>query len=554
VSSRIPHRAPLEPGRFDVAVIGGGINGVAIARECAEHGKRVLLLERSDFASGTTSRSTRIIHGGLRYLEHAEISLVRESLREREHLLRERPHLVHPMRFVLALGAGRRHSALEVRTGLWLYHRMAGAPARHLGGAGDLRQLESQLDKGQRWSLFDYDDAQCEFPERLVAEWLVEAAQAGAELRNHCEVLQVVTTEGRARGIIYRDLITGDEGVAEADWIINASGPWADEMCARSGVCSDGPLVGGIRGSHLVVAKFPGAPDTALYTEASDGRPIFVIPWNDQLLVGTTEIPDRDNPSHTEPTLDEVEYLIRSLNALYPQARVKSEDVQYAFAGIRPLPYSDGVPPSAVTRKHLLHDHTAEGAAGLISIIGGKLTTAAALARDCARHIGIHSRPPRVIHAAIGDSSGIERTIAQWSLAVATLAGIGQESACAIAKMRGRRALCVARMAKEDHRLRVPICEHSPHIVAEAADAVRFEHALRLGDILLRRVPVALGGCWSEDCSRTAATRIGEALGWDNRRINTELEDFEIERRAFLKRPSRDPLRRQPVITAESVA
>src|SRR6266852_1740116 len=151
-------RRPLEGDHFHVIVIGGGISGVAIARECARAGRRTLLVEQHDFAAGTTSRSTRIMHGGLRYLEHAEIGLVRESLRERQRLLFERPHLVHPVHFLLAL---------------------------------DQNKLERLLDAGRRWSIFSFEDAQCEFPERLVAEWLVEAMEAGAVPRNHTQVLAV---------------------------------------------------------------------------------------------------------------------------------------------------------------------------------------------------------------------------------------------------------------------------------------------------------------------------------------------------------------------------
>ncbi|MGB7132038.1 MAG: FAD-dependent oxidoreductase, partial [Candidatus Sulfotelmatobacter sp.] len=178
-------RAPLDAQHFHVVVIGGGINGVAVARECARAGKRVLLIEQNDFASGVTSRSTRIIHGGLRYLEHGELGLVRESLREREKLLRERSHLVHPMHFLLLLNEQSQRSALKVRAGLWLYQRMAGKNSRRKAGEMELKQLERALDAGHRWSFFDYEDAQCEFPERLVAEWLTEAIAAGAVVRNH---------------------------------------------------------------------------------------------------------------------------------------------------------------------------------------------------------------------------------------------------------------------------------------------------------------------------------------------------------------------------------
>ena len=285
-------RAPLDAQHFHVVVIGGGINGVAVARECARAGKRVLLIEQNDFASGVTSRSTRIIHGGLRYLEHGELGLVRESLREREKLLRERSHLVHPMHFLLLLNEQSQRSALKVRAGLWLYQRMAGKNSRRKAGEMELKQLERALDAGHRWSFFDYEDAQCEFPERLVAEWLTEAIAAGAVVRNHAEALAVDVAHGRAHGVLVRDHLTGRDDRVDASWIINCTGPWADRVCQRSSVRMSKPLLGGVRGSHIVLPRFAGSPSAAVYAEGADGRPMFVIPWNDQILAGTTEVAD----------------------------------------------------------------------------------------------------------------------------------------------------------------------------------------------------------------------------------------------------------------------
>src|SRR5882762_673202 len=195
-------RAPLEGQHFQVVVIGGGINGVAVARQCARAGKHTLLVEQNDFASGTTSRSTRIIHGGLRYLEHGELGLVRESLRERERLLRERAHLVNPLRFLLLINDQSQRSALKVRAGLWLYQRLSGNKSSSATSEMELKRLERALDTEHRWSFFSYEDAQCEFPERLVAEWLVEAMEAGAVVRNHAEVLAVYVVHGRAKGLL----------------------------------------------------------------------------------------------------------------------------------------------------------------------------------------------------------------------------------------------------------------------------------------------------------------------------------------------------------------
>src|SRR5271155_3737079 len=382
-------RASLEDQHFQVVVIGGGINGVAVARQCARAGKHTLLVEQNDFASGVTSRSTRIIHGGLRYLEHGELGLVRESLREREKLLREKSHLVHPMHFLLLLNETSQRSALKVRAGLWLYQRMAGKPTNADSSEMELKQLERALDAGHRWSFFNYEDAQCEFPERLVAEWLLEAVDAGAIVRNHMEALAVDVTHGRVRGVLLRDQITGRDQRVDAAWVINCSGPWADRMCQRSSIRMAKPMLGGVRGSHIVLPRFSGSPNAAVYTEAVDHRPIFVLPWNDQILVGTTEVADTGDPARTVASAEEISYLVRSVAQLFPKAKISAQSVKHAFAGIRPLPYSPDNRPSAVTRRHILHDHTDDGAAHMLSVIGGKLTTAASLARECARKIGL---------------------------------------------------------------------------------------------------------------------------------------------------------------------
>ncbi len=247
---------------------------MALARECARAGKRTLLVEQNDFASGVTSRSTRIIHGGLRYLEHGELSLVKESVRERERLLQERSHLVNPVHFLFLLNEQSQRSAMKVRAGLWLYQRFAARKSTDLSEM-ELKRVERALDAGHKWSIFNYEDAQCEFPERLVAEWMLEAVEAGAVVRNHCEVLAVNVTQGRARGVLLRDRISGKDERVEAGWIVNCTGPWADRICQRSSIRTGKPMLGGVRGSHIVLPRFSGAPSVGLYTEAADGRPDF---------------------------------------------------------------------------------------------------------------------------------------------------------------------------------------------------------------------------------------------------------------------------------------
>jgi len=528
-------RSSLEGQSFHVVVIGGGINGVAIARECARAGQRTLLLEQKDFGSGVTSRSTRIIHGGLRYLEHGELDLVRESVRERERLLVERSHLVHPIHFLFLLNENSQRSAMKVRAGLWLYQRFAKRKISDLG-AMEIAGVERALDAGHQWLLFNFEDAQCEFPERLTAEWMREAAAAGAIVRNHSEVLAVDIAQGRARGVLLRDRISGKDERVDARWIINSTGPWVDRICQRSTVRTKKPLIGGVRGSHIVLPRFSGAPVAALYTEAGDGRPVFVLPWNQQILVGTTEVPDAADPGKTAPSPHEIGYLLRTVAELFPQAKISAHDIQYAFAGVRPLPNSPGDQPSAVSRRHFLHDHRDEGAAGMISVIGGKLTTAASLARECARKIGIQVEEPRAV--AIAPGNALDPVLDQEVPAIARAGSVSEETARAMMEWHGEHAMQIARTALVGADLRAPICPHTSHIVAEAIEAYQNEYAVTLGDVLLRRVPVALSACWSESCSREAALRIGAVMGWSEPESRAHLEQFESERAAFLKRPA----------------
>ena len=524
-------KRPPSASTCDVLVVGGGINGVAIARQCALAGRRTVLVEQHDFAAGTTSRSTRIIHGGLRYLEHGEIGLVRESLRERERLLRERPHLVRPIHFLLAMNGNSSRSALEIRVGLFLYRRFAGASRN---GHGERRRFESLLDGARPWRLFSYEDAQCEFPERLVAEWLGDAAAAGAVVRNHTQVLAVENLGGRVRRVLLRDVVNGTEEWVEANWLINATGPWADRFAEQCGIRTQERMIGGMRGSHIVLSNFTGAPRTAMYTEALDHRPIFFVPWNEQLLVGTTEVRDGGDPAKTHPSAQEIDYLLRSVQQTFPAAKITAGDIRYAFSGVRPLPYAPESDASAVSRRHFLRNHADEGAANVISVIGGKLTTAASLARQCAEAIGIRVAEPSHTWIPGPADADFDSLLGRFAGRIAAEGRIPEPSARGIVEWFGPHALAIAELARNDERCRATLCPHSAHILAEAIHAFRGEAAVTLADVLLRRVPVALSACWSDECSRAAARRVGEVMQWPEPRVAAEHERLEVERENFL--------------------
>ena len=526
-------RAPLAGQHFQVAVIGGGVMGVAIARACARAGKRTLLVEQHDFASGTTSRSSRLL-SGLRALENRDVSFAREILRERERLLRERSHLAHPAHFLLALNNGSQRSAMSVRTSLWLYRRFTG---RSEAASFELehKKLERALDAGQRWTIFDYEDAQCDFPERLVAEWLAEAVAAGAVARNHSQVIAIDVVQGRARGLLLRDWTRNLEEKIEATWIINATGPWADRTCQRSGVKMRRPMVSGVRGSHIVLSQFPGAPGTAVYTQAIDGEPLYIVPWNEQILVGASHVADNSDPGRVYPSSDEIDYLLRSLTALFPRARVSAANLRHAFAGVRNLPFNPKGEYDRAGRAHSIHDHADEHAARLLSVIGGNLSTASAVAADVLKTIGVRSRESKT--AAAVDGAMLSLLLDEYVAEVANTGNLTEEAARALVEWQGKRALEIARSARSRIELRTPVCPHSQHVVAEAVSAYRNENAVTLGDVLLRRVPAALGPCWSETCSREAALRIGAVMGWNDEAVGANLEALEMERSAFLGRP-----------------
>ena len=309
-------------------------------------------------------------------------------------------------------------------------------------------------------------------------------------------------------------------------------------MCQRSSIRTPKPLLDGVRGSHIVLPRFPGSPNAAVYAEAADGRPIFVLPWNDQVLVGTTEVADTADPEKTAPSADEIQYLVRSVAQLFPKAKITPQSVKYSFAGIRPLPYSPNDKPSSVTRRHLLHDHADNGAQHMISVIGGKLTTAAAVSRECARKIGLNSPESPVL--AVAPGRGLDPLLDDAVLEISRIGAISEESARGIIEWHGQRATDIARMALVSAELRAPICPHTSHVIAEVVEAYRREFAVTLADVLLRRVPVALGPCWSEFCSREAAVRIGAVLGWSEQTVGANLEAFEMERTAFLRPVARN--------------
>lgn len=383
----------------DVLIIGAGINGAGIARDAAMRGLKVLLIDKGEPGCGTTTASTRLIHGGLRYLEHFEFGLVRESLREREILLRIAPHLVRPLAITIPIYKQSKRGWLTIRAGMILYDLLSWDKSlpRH--------RMLSRVETLNRWPGLNpdglvgsalYYDAQVEFPERLVAENVRSARAFGAEVLTHTRVTRLGVEDGQVSSVQFVSA-DGQKHVAEPRVVINAAGPWIDQVLERVPVESP-KLISGTKGSHLILSPFPGAPSNAIYLEArSDGRPIFIIPWNKLYLIGTTDVRFEGDPDEVRCEPWEIDYLLAETNLALPGAHVTSESVLCTYSGVRPLPVTGEKNEPSITRRHFIREHPR--LPNLLSIVGGKLTTYRSLAEECVdlifRKLGENSPPCR---------------------------------------------------------------------------------------------------------------------------------------------------------------
>jgi glycerol-3-phosphate dehydrogenase len=512
-----PSLADVAGQRFDVIVIGGGINGAGIARAAQRAGFRTLLIERNDFAAGTTSRATRLIHGGLRYLEHGELGLVYESLREREELLLNAPHLVRPLRLLLPVYEGDARPPWKVRAGLALYDALSlrkSLPRHRAMPPTALNTYEPGLNTAGLRAAYSFFDAQVEFPERLTVETVLDLIDAAGTAMNHASATGILSPGGMLRGVRVRDECSGEEREVEAPVVVNAAGPWVDAVLCGTDAQRHDALIGGTKGSHLVV-EWPRGPRHAVFATAhEDGRPFFILPWYRYTLVGTTDVRYDGDPADAHATSAEIEYLLRESNRLFPGAPLSRHDILYTYCGVRPLPFTLQSEEAAVTRRHFVVDHAKTGGPdGLLSIVGGKLTTFRSLGRIATAAIAKHARP---------SLPADESDIYDWQGAHDD----GGPAAPNPLSMYGRRAADVLALASSSPLLGERICEHNPEVLAQVAYAVDREMAVTVSDVLLRRLPCGWSACHALDGAPRVAAVMGERLRWDDARVAAEVAAY----------------------------
>lgn len=510
--------------RYDLAVIGAGINGAGIARDAAMRGLRVIILDKNDMCSGTSAISSRLIHGGLRYLEYAEIPLVFESLHERRCLRRIAEHLVKPLRISIPIFKGAQRGPLMIRLGMIAYDVLSfnkRLPRHDMLDSDEIHDVEPGLRQDGLRGAARYFDAQVTFAERLVLENLLAAQAAGADVKTYSEVREIKTRDGRVDALTYRDK-NGKDHELGIEALVNAAGPWVDEVL-KTAPGTSRRLVGGTKGSHIIVSPFAGAPKDAFYVEAeADGRPFFIIPWNGQYLIGTTDIRYDDTLDSIRASRAEVDYLIEETNRVFPEAKLSIADINYTYAGVRPLPFQEKGPESAITRRHIIKLNR-DIAKGVISIIGGKLTTFRSLSEQTVDKVEKILRrkvsPCQTRDTLLPGAIGVDKA-RQKIHAAKLLSAWGGERLLSIY---GGRASAIIDLANAGDALQKTLDPDRNYLAAEIIFVIREEFARTLADIVFRRMMTGYDADQGRSLYDSLASVAATELAWSKADSKAEL-------------------------------
>ena len=522
---------------FDVVVVGGGITGAGVALDAASRGYSVALVERGDFGQGTSSRSSKMVHGGLRYLQNFDLGLVREALLERQLLVRLAPHLVYPTPFLVpALAGGSKNRAIGI--GLNMYDVMATSrigrgrsqrnehrdeaeywsPDRHRTIDGEEAiELIPALESMEPSSAYLFYDCQTD-DSRLVLTVLGEAERFGAVVVNGAEVTEVLEENGRAAGVAFTEAESGERFEVRAENVVNATGVWADQIRPEELLSEEEiPKIRPSRGSHVTLSVDDLDIGTAAcIVPAGADRTIFALPWYGRVLVGTTDNDYEGGIDQVPPGKDDVEYLLDALNSYFGTS-IGPGDLTGAYAGVRPL-ISSGDPKKSVdiSRKAELY----ETSSGMLTITGGKLTTFRRMAAQVVDRIV--EREGREAECRTDDIPlGMSARPEDLEVKVELPEGATDQ----LAFRYGHAARAVLDLCEERPELAEPIVPGHPDLMAEVVIAARAEQARSVADVLLRRTRLGLVAASElRDGSRVeaVAAALGAELGWDGSRVSAE--------------------------------
>jgi glycerol-3-phosphate dehydrogenase len=532
--------------RRDIVVVGGGITGAGIARDAALRGMRVSLFDRSDYGSGTSSKSSKLIHGGLRYLEQGEIGLVFESVSERRVQCQVAPHLVRPLSFLLPIYEGDRVGLELMNIGLWIYDTLAlfRTPGLHKTHRGSkAADLEPSLRADGLRGAIEYFDCTTD-DARLVLENVLDARAAGADCRNHHEVVRIERRRGRVAAVIVRDFSTGREERVETQAVVVAAGPWSDQVAERLELDIERPILRPTKGVHAVFRREVLPLERAVTVLSPlDGRVMFAIPWRGRLVLGTTDTDFHGSPDEVAADADDVRYLCDSANRAFPRAGFSPDKVLSTWAGLRPLIHEEAATASDVSREHQIYQRED----GVLLIAGGKLTTYRLMAQETVdvalrwlkdidsdlfedRKLARSNTGARPLPGAVGLDEPSQAAVRRLATALAAEEGIDPETADHLVDVYGTRARVLTHMMRSDRTLAGMMQPDLPYLWAEVAFAVERDLARTVDDVLGRRVPLLLvGGDQGLDVAARTADMIGARLGWDRAVRHRELERYQRE-------------------------
>lgn len=484
---------------YDLVVIGGGINGAAIARDAALRHFNVILLEKEDFGSGASTKTSKLAHGGVRYLEHFQVHLVKESLRERDLLLKNAPHLVKPLPFLLPVYANDPYPLWQIHAGLFFYDCLGGSKGfqRHRKlDVNHLLEIVPGLNKDGLIGGCSYYDAQMQ-DHRIVIENIVSAAQSGAAIRNYKEVIDLIIHEEKVCGVRIRDSFTGKEEEIYGKAVVNATGAWSAHISEKDPDehrCLPAPT----KGVHLVLPQLI-ANNALLLRTPQDRRVFFVLPWEEFSLVGTTDTFFDGDPNDVAADHTDCRYLLDAVNAFFPDRHLKESSIIASFAGLRPLVAPNGKsPPSDIAREHAIHISKR----GLITLLGGKYTTHRQIAEEvvnkaAAQLEGNHA-PCITAHTPLPGAIGIEN-IAEIGKQLLHK-GLPEDTVSHLLHTYGMCSQTILKIVSQDPRLAERICTKHPHILAELTYAARVEYAKTAADWFERRTDIAYTPCRGKAC------------------------------------------------------
>ncbi len=511
---------------YDLIVIGGGITGTGVARDAALRGLSCLLLEKGDFASGVTSKSTRLIHGGLRYLANFEIDLVAESLRERAILRRQAPYLIHPMPILLPIYRGDLHGRAVISVGIHLYDLLShekDIPRYFTSNREKTLELEPRLNReGLRGSALFFDH-QILMPERLVIENMISAREGGATLLNHVRAARIEDS-GSIITVSTRSVLNGETNTFRSKVLINAAGPWIDAV-RQTGDIDSTKIICPTKGIHLVVPKLT---DQALFVASRDQRMFFIIPLGACSLIGTTDTKYGGDLDDVHADRRDIDYLLSESQRVLPGLTINRESIFYTYAGIRPLAFS-GTRESAISRKHRV---IREGRTGrIITIAGGKLTTYRNMAKDAVdaacSALGIKTRC-LTDRLPLPGSLPAEYDVYEKEVVpdLAARYRVQPELVRHLISVYGTRAERLLELAGTDPCLGETISPDSRDIYAQVVYSVAEESAKTLCDVILRRMHVGMTGSRGFNHAEKIAELAGRELKWNDDEKRHQVEEF----------------------------